>query len=137
MLANAAFFYGLANYLRLEKVIPEPALPFHMAKDNFYQSARYGLDAAIVWLDGEKIRLRDLLLKKLIAQAGIGLERLGINDSEAARYLEIIRQRTESGQNGATWQRGYAAGHNGDLNAMTAAYHRNQWSGQPVHRWAL
>ncbi|MGH8547606.1 MAG: glutamate--cysteine ligase [Methylococcales bacterium] len=137
MLANAAFFYGLANYLRLEKVVPEPRLPFHLAKDNFYQCARYGLDATITWLDAEKIRLKDLLLRKLIPAARIGLERLDINDSDASQYLEIIQQRTESGQNGSAWQRRYVTNHAGDLNTMTATYHKNQWSAGPVHRWTL
>ncbi|MCI0667345.1 MAG: glutamate-cysteine ligase family protein [Methylococcaceae bacterium] len=137
MLANAAFFYGLANYLRLEQVAPEPRLPFHLAKDNFYQCARYGLEATVAWPDMEKIRLKDLLLRKLIPQALIGLDKLGINHGEASRYLDIIQQRTELGQNGSTWQRRYATNHDGNLSAMTRTYHENLWSGVPVHQWAL
>ncbi|MCI0653381.1 MAG: glutamate--cysteine ligase [Methylococcaceae bacterium] len=137
MLANAAFFYGLVHYLRLEKVVPEPLLPFHLAKDNFYQCARYGLDATITWFEGEKIRLKDLLLGELIPNALTGLEHFGINASEAAQHLEIIQQRVESGQNGSAWQRRYASNHDGDITAMTAAYYTNQWSGQAVHQWAL
>lgn len=137
MLANAAFFYGLVNFLRIEGAVPEPVLPFHLAKDNFYQCARYGLDATVTWLDAEKIRIKDLLLKKLIPAARIGLERLGINDAEATFYLGIIQQRTESGQNGSVWQRRYALSHDRDLQAMARTYHHNQWSGVPVHRWTL
>lgn len=137
MIANAAFFYGLVKYLADEFMQPEPALPFHHSKDNFYQSARYGLEAAVVWLDGERIRVRDLLLTELLAQARIGLERLGIRRPDADRYLDIIGERVEGGQTGAVWQRECANHFGGDLRTMTAAYHRNQWSGLPVHRWPL
>ncbi|MGR9107988.1 MAG: glutamate--cysteine ligase [Gammaproteobacteria bacterium] len=137
MLANAAFYYGLVNYLSLEGVVPEPALPFHLAKDNFYQCCRYGLDATVTWLSGEKIRIKELVLRKLLRDCLIGLRRYGIDDREALHYLGIIEERVESGQNGATWQRSYAANHDGDLHAMTLAYHHNQWSKKPVHRWTL
>jgi gamma-glutamyl:cysteine ligase YbdK (ATP-grasp superfamily) len=137
MLANAAFYYGLVNYLRLEKVVPEPALPFHIAKDNFYQCARHGLDATVIWMGRGRTRLRDLLLRELIPEAATGLNRLGLNEYQALKYLQIIRERVESGQNGSNWQRHYATNHERNLTMMTAAYHNNQWSAQPVHRWTL
>ncbi|MGH8553176.1 MAG: glutamate--cysteine ligase, partial [Methylococcales bacterium] len=137
MIANAAFFYGLVNYLRIENVLPQPQLPFHLAKDNFYRCARHGLDAAVTWFDGEKTRLKDLLLDELIPQARIGLDRFGITKSEAEHYLGIIQNRVESGHNGATWQRLYIANHDRDFRAMTASYHDHQGSGQAVHRWTV
>ncbi len=137
MLANAAFYYGLVNYLRLEKVVPEPALPFHLAKDNFYQCARHGLDATVTWMDAEKIRLKELLLGELIPHAAAGLDWLGIHKSEALKYLEVIQERVDSGRNGSSWQRHYATNHERNLAAMTAAYHKNQWSAKPVHQWPL
>jgi gamma-glutamyl:cysteine ligase YbdK (ATP-grasp superfamily) len=137
MMANAAFFYGLTQYLRMEKVDPEPVLPFHLAKDNFYQSSRYGLETTITWLTGEKVRLKQLFLKELIPQAMTGLERLGLCQVEVAQHMEVIQQRVESGRNGAVWQRLYAENHHRDLKAMTTRYHTNQWSGAPVHQWKV
>ena len=135
MIANAAFYYGLVHHLSQQAVDPEPALPFHLAKDNFYRCARYGFEAAVTWLDAQKIRLRDLLLRNLIPKAALGLEALGIDPGEAGHFLDTIEKRVESNQNGSTWQRRFAANHARDFASMTRVYHQNQWSGQAVHQW--
>ncbi len=137
MLANAAFYYGLTKFLVDDYIDQEPEIPFHQCKDNFYQCARYGLDSTIVWLDADKVKIRNLILSTLIPQARIGLRHLNISHSDADKYLDIIRQRAESGQTGAAWQRQYCFKNQCNLVSMTSAYHRNQWSGQPVHSWKI
>lgn len=137
MIANAAFFYGLAIALSENSMLPVPKMPFSQAKDNFYQAARHGLDASIVWQDGKKYKLQTLLQKELIDMAYRGLESLAISSSDAKTYLDIIEKRNTSGQTGCQWQRRYINQNNSDFHAMTAAYFRHQRSGRPVHSWAM
>ena len=141
MVANAALFYGLTEYLSREAVIPEPVLPFAQAKDNFYQAARLGLKAGIQWLDGSRQRLQPLLLDTIIPQAETGLDWLGIDRNDAKRYLAIIRQRAESGQTGSAWQRAFVAAQPDDdptvAERLTRRYLKQQGTGKPVHQWTL
>ncbi len=137
MLANAAFFYGLAEYLSRRAVDPEPLISFAQAKDNFYQAARFGMNAPIVWLNGSRSRIKPLLLKELLPNALLGLLQLGIDRGDAQQYLAVIRQRVESGQNGSEWQRRFIAAHGSDFRTMTNSYLTNQKSGRPVHEWNL
>jgi len=137
MLANAAFFYGIVGYLYARFNGQEPRLPFHIAKDNFYHAARYGMEATVTWLDQEKHRIKDLMLNTLIPNAYQGLHELGIASSSAETYLGILRKRAECEQNGAQWQRSYFQEHAADFCAMTRSYLANQWSGFPVHEWPV
>ena len=137
MLANAAFFYGLAEYLCRQAVDPEPHIPFPQAKDNFYQAARCGMNAPIVWLNGSRCRMKPLLLEELLPNAQQGLLQLGIDRGDAQQYLTVIRERVESGQNGSEWQRQFIAAHGSDFRTMTNVYLTNQQSGRPVHEWEL
>ena len=137
MLANAAFYYGIISYLHNQFGDQAPALPFHVAKDNFYNAARYGLDASITWLDQEKIRVKDLMLEYLIPQAFEGLEKLQLLTEDANYYLNIMQSRVETGQTGAQWQRNYLQKHGANYSGMMRAYLAKQWSDKPVHEWPV
>ncbi len=136
-IANAAFFYGLAQHLCDTAVQPQPDMAFSQAKDNFYQTARYGLESQITWLNGKKYRLQQLIESELIDMAYQGLETLKIDASDASTYLEIIKQRNNSGQTGSQWQRNYMQQTGSNFHTMTAAYHQHQLTGQPVHTWEI
>ncbi len=136
-IANAAFYYGLANNICNEIVGKGLPLPFAQAKDNFYQAARYGLDANIIWFDSSKHRLQQLLMSELLPRAISGLRSLGICDSEIDVYLNIIRQRIANKQNGCQWQRHYINQHNHDFTEMTRTYLKHQNSGNPVSEWTF
>lgn len=136
-MANAAFYYGAASALIHAPTAPEWQLPFDKARDNFYRAAQRGLRASLQWLDGKSHAANELLLKNLLPLAYEGLERLGVADSDSREYLEIIRQRLESGTNGAVWQRAFVAKHGRDMQALTAAYFQHQQSGLPVHEWNI
>jgi hypothetical protein len=131
--ANAAFYCGLMERLRLDDAAAR--LPFTAARDNFYQSARYGLNAQVLWLDGRRQRMQALVLDELLPAAADGLAHLGVDDGDAARYLDIIRQRVRSGLTGACWQRCYMARKGARFDALTAAYMAQQRTGRPVHEW--
>jgi gamma-glutamyl:cysteine ligase YbdK (ATP-grasp superfamily) len=135
MLANAAFYAGLATMLADKFRHGEPPLPFDVARANFYAAARKGLGAEIAWIDGAMHPVRDVL-RGLAPVAREGLARLGAAEDVADRYMDVIELRLASGQNGAQWQLLHHARH-GDLFRMTAEYMEHQRSGMPVHEWTL
>ncbi|MBP1151477.1 glutamate--cysteine ligase [Methylocaldum sp. RMAD-M] len=135
MIANAAFFYGLVEAFANE--YHEPLIPFAQAKDNFYQAARYGLGAHVIWRDETKLPLKPWLLHELLPKAESGLKRLGLAEADIAYFLGIIEQRILSGQTGSEWQRRFIEKHPGEFSTMTREYLNRQKSGEPVHRWPL
>jgi hypothetical protein len=135
--ANAAFYYGLAYALCLQETPPEQQMGFAQARDNFYACAQHGLDAHLVWLDGNKRQLQSLLLKTILPQAAQGLAALGISRGDVDRYLGIIEGRVQNACNGASWQRAFVAKYGPDMHALLAAYLERQQSGVPVHEWDL
>ena len=86
-------------------------------------------------MDGGLVGMRKFLLEELIPLASEGLQHLGIAAAERTKYLTIIRQRVESRQNGAAWQRAFVARHGRDFVKLTAAYLSHQLGGKPVHEW--
>ncbi|MDP3333610.1 MAG: glutamate--cysteine ligase [Methylococcaceae bacterium] len=137
MIANAALYLGATCFLANMTVPPEADLSFETARDNFYLAARHGLDAQLQWLDGKQYNVRDLLLDELLPMAAEGLKMLGIAQEDSHRYLGILRSRARAGQNGAAWQRAYVDAHGRDFFRLTAAYLEHQYSGMPVHEWAI
>ncbi len=137
MIANAALYFGAVRSLAGLDRPPEALLSFSDARANFYQAARHGLGAKVSWLDGRLIGMRDLLLGELIPMAQSGLKQLGIDDKESEKYLTIIRERVEIGQNGAAWQKAFVARHGRDFLRLTATYLEHQQAGRPVHQWEI
>jgi gamma-glutamyl:cysteine ligase YbdK (ATP-grasp superfamily) len=135
--ANAAFYYGAAIALVNLPIAPELQLQFDRARDNFYRAAQLGLRAQLHWLDDKTYPATELLLKTLLPMAHAGLELLGVADSDSQEYLGVIRQRLETGTNGAVWQRAFVSKHGRDMQALTAAYLAYQHSGMPVHKWKV
>ena len=88
--ANAAFYYGLSHGLSLHHEKVSDYLAFDAAKNNFYECARYGLNASVIWTERRKLNVRDLIIEELIPLATEGLADLGINDSNIKHWLGII-----------------------------------------------
>ncbi len=135
--ANAAFYYGLTYALCSMEDAPESIMDFAQARDNFYTCAQHGLDAHIVWLDGQKYPAKSLLQNVLLPLAKRGLTEMGIYDKDISKYLSIISSRVRSSCNGASWQRAYVAKHGNDMKTLLAAYLERQHTGVPVHDWDL
>ena len=76
----------------------------------------------------------DLLHDHLLPLAHEGLSRLGIDRSDAERYLDVIALRLRTRRNGAAWQIAHHARHR-DFFRLTADYLEHQRSGMPVHEW--
>jgi len=135
MMANLGCFYGLVASLANEETPPESVIPFAVARENFYAAARHGLDADIVWLDGQSVRLGEFILREVIPRAAKGLARLGVNEDLTSRYLETIEGRARSGHTGAQWQRRFAAATDRDWALLIKEYAARQKTGAPVHTW--
>jgi len=136
-IANAAFYFGAVRALADRPQPPESLLPFERARDNFYAAARDGLSAEIVWLDGRRAAMTELLEQELLPLARAGLQTLGIDREEIDLWLGVIAGRVRSGQNGAAWQRGYVNRYGADMEALTRAYLERQAGGEAVHQWSI
>lgn len=137
MIANAALFFGMVRHYRKAETPPEARLPFAAARDNFYAAARFGLDAELLWLDGRRVTVAELLREELLPAARQGLEDLDMDPNDSDDYLGIVAARLAKRQTGAAWQRGWVARHGPDMDALTRAYLERQQSGAPVHEWGL
>ncbi len=140
MIANAACYFGLSRALAGAPESPETRLPFAVARANFYQAARAGLKAELVWLDGERHDATDFWLRIGLPLAAEGLRDLGLPEPEIDRYLGVIAARVRVGQTGAEWQLAHLRGGEANeiaLAAMLADYLEHQRSGAPVHEWSL
>jgi len=137
VLANAAFFYGAVAELAESRPGLVEELPFHIAEQNFYAAARYGLDAEVEWLDGWFGRLGDLVAERLLPKARRGLVRAGVAEAEATAHLRVVEERVASGRTGADWQLAWMERHGDDNQALTRAYLDRAADGEPVHRWPL
>jgi hypothetical protein len=136
-IANAAFYYGLTKNICDEIMGKGLPLTFAQAKDNFYQAARHGLDGVVLWFDSSKHRLDQLLKSELLPRAVLGLQSFGVNSSDIDHYLDIIRRRIISKQNGCDWQRRFIKENNRNFTEMTEKYLVNQNSGNPVSEWMI
>jgi hypothetical protein len=137
MIANAACYFGLVRDMVDRQFSSSAALPFEDARANFYQAARHGLAAELVWPKAGRIGARDLLLEYLIPASRRGLRSFGIYEADIAHYLGIIEARVGSGQTGAAWQQAALKRRGGDFFDMMSAYCERQRSGAPVHEWDL
>jgi hypothetical protein len=146
MLANAAFLVGLAADLAPEMETLCSGISFNRVHSNFYRAAQAGLDAGLYWpgaaAEGETAAARELL-PGLLERAERGLAGLGVAASEAAGWLDVVRERVVSQQTGAQWQRlavrQLAPGRTRAqaLAAMLERYIEHSGAGMPVHTWPL
>jgi hypothetical protein len=134
-IANIAFYYGLVEYYATCTTPPESALTFAETRDNFYRSAQIGLNHRLLWSDGNRYTIQDLVLSRLLSEAETGLSRLGISDPDRSYYLGIIESRIESGQTGSQWQRKFVELNGRDMRQLTKSYYHNQQYNKPVHEW--
>ncbi len=134
-IANAALYYGLVHALAQVTPPVSAVLDFAQVRANFYAAARDGLQAEVVWLKGQRVPLRQLLLEELLPLARRGLRDLELDAADVTEYMDIISARVDSSCTGADWQQRFLARHGHDLAALTLAYMEQQRGGWPVHEW--
>lgn len=140
-IANAALWFGLVSALAHDLDDVTEHMEFEDALSNFTAAARNGLASELVWLDGEEISARQLLLKKLMPLARTGLERGGVDKKDIDRYMGVVEGRIESKQTGSQWIHLSLAAMKGKgtdaerMSALTASTVRQQKEGRPVFEW--
>ncbi|MGH3682308.1 MAG: glutamate-cysteine ligase family protein [Natronosporangium sp.] len=144
MLANAAFYFGLARALAEEDRPIWSQLTFSAAEDNFHAASRRGIAATVHWPRLGELQVTDLVLEWLLPKAYEGLDRYDVRGAVRDRLLGIIEQRCLASRNGAVWQveAVEAEQRNGldrraALRAMLQRYAVNQRTNQPVHTWPV
>jgi hypothetical protein len=145
MLANAAFYFGLAHQLAVEERPIWSQLSFGDAADNFHAGARDGLEATMTWPRHGRIQVADLVRAELLPRAYAGLDLAGVDPGQRDRLLGIIEGRCRTGRNGATWQTEavWAAeqrrglDRTAALHDMLLRYSGLQHTNEPVHTWPV
>jgi hypothetical protein len=117
--------------------IASAALDFTQCRANFYLAARDGLRAEVVWFNGRRWPLQQLLLDDLLPLARRALLALDLDAADVADYLDIIAARVATGRTGANWQRRFLDQHGADLTTLMLTYLERQRGGTPVHEWAV
>ncbi len=145
MIANGAFLVGLVLALAPEAEHFIEGLTFSQARQNFYEAARHGPDATLLWPQrpggrAQLVGARELVAR-LLPYAREGLERGGVAPDEAARWLDVVAQRTASGITGARWQRAWfdklARSSDDPAAALVQRYLAASATGDPVHTWSM
>jgi gamma-glutamyl:cysteine ligase YbdK (ATP-grasp superfamily) len=145
MLANAAFYFGLARALAEADRPVWSQLPFSAAEENFHAAARRGIDATVHWPRIGEMRVTDLVLRRLLPLAHAGLDRFGVEPKLRDRLLGIVEERCITRRNGAVWQteavraaeRQRGLGRDRALHHMLQQYAELQRSNEPVHTWPI
>ncbi len=147
MLANAAFLLGLTFGLAPVADRLTSRLAFGHARRSFYQAARHGLAAELLWPSEDGLSPRattvPALLPELLACARRGLVDADIEAAEVDPLLALVAERVARGRTGARWQREALArlearrSRPAALAAMLERYLAAAASAVPVHAWPL
>ena len=136
-IANCACFLGMVRALSDTYENVEQRLPFLHVRNNFYNAAKYGMEAEFQWLDGQQLTAQELILEELLPAAHQALLSCNIPEDEVNRFLNVIQERVRSKQNGAQWQLDWTAKYGFDFPNLTKAYMAHQITNEPVHLWSL
>lgn len=136
LFADLQFYLGLVHYLAHLPKSPESQLGFAQTRENFYAAAKFGLAAEVVWLDGRKLPMVELLREKLLPHVLEAMSELGIPELQIKTAGEVLRGRIDTRQNGAAWQRQVFSACNRDLAQLLAVYQGRQQTSRPVHTWS-
>ena len=147
MAANAAFLVGLTLALAPDARRLVTALTFGQARRNFYEAARLGLDAELLWPahappSPRPVRAATLVLE-LLPVAREALLASGVDAAEVDTLLDVIAARVARARTGARWQRDTLArlerrmARETGLRELVGRYLAQMSSGRPVHEWPV
>jgi gamma-glutamyl:cysteine ligase YbdK (ATP-grasp superfamily) len=143
MMASAAFLCGLTLGLAPDADTLVRRIAFGQARRNFYEAARHGLDAELLWPCDEAPSPRPTtihaLLPRLLPIARRGLADIGVADAEIGRLLDVVAARVERRVTGASWQRSMLRRLGGisaeSCERMLLRYAALSAEGRPLHEW--
>ena len=136
-IANMAFFFGMLNYYGRKEIAPETEIAFADAERNFYQAAKKGLNAELMWLNQKPVKVTTLILDELLPKAKLGLQQFGVDEESIDYYLDIIKQRVITRLTGSAWQRKFVDKYGHDFNNMLYKYLENQTKQKAVYQWEI
>ena len=140
--ANSTFWLGLMMFYKNSNIEDiDKIMVFDDARINFYAAAQQGIDATFKWFNGKRIEARKLILNELIPKAAIGLSSINLNPKDIDKYLNVIKERTSTRQNGSRWiidsydilSKKFSK--QNTLTTITSEIIRYQKTNQPVHTW--
>jgi gamma-glutamyl:cysteine ligase YbdK (ATP-grasp superfamily) len=109
MVASAAFEIGATIGLaaRIEELLAR--MTFSHARQNFYDAARFGIDAVLLWPAAtapspRPARARNVV-SELLSVARAGLVASDVDAAEADTWLDVVARRAARRSTGAAWQR--------------------------------
>ncbi len=140
MIANAAFYFGLARAMAETERPVWSQMSFSAAEENFHQAAQYGIHTQVYWPGLGEVSATELVLRRLLPLAYSGLESWGVSTEERDRLLGIIEQRCLKQTNGAEWfVKKMEARGKGDrydaLRGVLEEYRNGMHTNVPVHEW--
>ncbi len=145
MVANAALAIGLTLGLLPESETLVGRMTFGQTRRNFYEAARRGLEAELLWpamrAPSPRVSSPLALAADLLPIAKAGLLASGVDRDEADRWLGVVAARIERRTTGAVWQRSVydrlSASMSRDraAHAMLRRYRERSDHGDPVHTW--
>ncbi len=131
---NIWFFIGLIEGL-VKSGINLTHIPFDKLKDDFYSVAKHGMESKF----HEPFNARETSLKEWILDDGLKLTEAGLksfNIQNIDSYLDYIRQRAQSSQNGASWQLAHFKKYH-DIPKLMEDYMKNAEQNIPIHKWSI
>lgn len=135
---NMMFYIGLTAGIIKKFADPKNVLPFHLVKKNFYNAARHGLNAQMVWPGFGETDFLTIFEKEILPLTYEGLNHFSICSEDITNIFErTIPGRLHKRQNGATWQIKFLEKNSHDLQKLTRRYFEYQESNTPVCDWAL
>lgn len=142
-MANTAFWIGTMNAIGDHYPKISERLDFSEVKSNFHNCAQTGLNTKIRWFSKDKISVGKIIREELIPIARVGLIKNNVDTADIDKYLGVIEERSEMGQNGSVWAlRSYAqlakdSSKEEIALAITSSMAKNQQTGKPIHEWEL
>lgn len=142
-MANAALWLGLMTGMHKQYGDVTKNMEFDDAKSNFLKAATNGLDTKFNWFNHKSIHASDLLLNELIPLAEEGLKDQNVSSTDIKKYMDILRERIETGKTGSRWMlKSYSklikeTNKDEVMAAITASTIKNQKTMKPAHKWEL
>jgi len=147
MVANAALYLGVTAALSSMEDEMMAGFTFGHVLRNFYQAARFGLRAELLWPEAPGRMARPVdppaLIEALLPLAREGLLSMGVDAGEADTWLPIVAERARTGRTGARFQREVfdcmitSMSVENASRALLERYLAESESGRPVHEWPL
>lgn len=145
MVANMAFLVGLTLGLAPDMEKHVQRLTFGQVRRNFYEAARLGLDAELLWPRASvpsprRTSVADAVFE-LLPLARQGLLHNGVEPVEADSWLGLIHERVSRRRTGALWQSAAWQRLRQQLSPEEASrvllqrYMELSELGKPVHEW--